>query len=128
MDDPIDPDTLYSFSEARRRLRSCRGGSICLRTLHRWRMDKRFEAVCRVSGNGRHWFVWGRELLRLMPVAPAAREGTPPASAPPRRSRAEQSRVTQRILEEFGLRPKKEHSDVPPAQTQTSNPPVAEPS
>lgn len=62
----IDPDRLYPFAEAARLIPSARGGHVCLRTLHRWRVARLLDARCRRVRRRAYWFVPGFELLRLV--------------------------------------------------------------
>lgn len=66
MTDPreINPQGVYSFSEAAKLLPSCRSGkTMHLATLHRWRQQGRIKAH---RSPGRAWYVFGSEILKLL--------------------------------------------------------------
>ena len=97
--DPIDPDRLNSFGEAAKLVPSCRGGPTPVKTLHRWRLQGRFAAICRNSGGLRFWFVRGSEVLRLL-------EGDAPVigARTPRQLQRASERADKR-LRELGVIP-----------------------
>lgn len=76
----IDPERLYAFTEAKKLVPSRKGGHVCLRTLHRWRVDGLIECHFVQHRFRRSWFVRGAELLRLMEFEPAP----PPPTVKPR--------------------------------------------
>lgn len=91
--DPIDPQRLYSFSEIRDLVPSSRKGKrVSFDTLHRWRLDGKFSAVCRPSRGKRFWFAWGSEVMKLL------------GSGPPRPevvSSSQRQRESEEALEEI---------------------------
>ncbi len=49
---------LVPFAEACKMIPSHRPGKrLNLKTLHRWRLSRRIEAVCRISNGRRYWFL-----------------------------------------------------------------------
>ncbi len=60
----IDPNDVYSISEAARLIPSCQAGKVLnLATLHRWRAQGKLKAQ---RSPGRGWYVFGSELLRML--------------------------------------------------------------
>lgn len=92
----IEPDRLYSFGDAAALVPSSRRGkNVSPRTLHQWRKAGKFQAHER---NG-CWFVWGRELLKLLPGALGA---PPPVVTAARRRRQHAESVA--YLESLGMK------------------------
>lgn len=92
----IDPDRLYSFSDARSLFPSRQHGKrLSLATIHRWFRNGKFPAR-RVAGG---WFVLGADLIKLFdpPVSFARLELRTPAES--QRAQA----AAKRGLKRFGI-------------------------
>lgn len=67
----IDPLKLYAFPDAARLIPSHGGRPVCVETLRKWHKAGRFRAEARPGPNGGvRYFVWGSELLKLLPPVP----------------------------------------------------------
>ena len=108
--EPIETDRLYSFSEAAKLIPSCRKGHINLNTLHRWRLDGRFQAICRTSGRLRYWFLLGSEILKLISDEPidlsCIDDLRIPKGRPPGGSAAKRREWAKKQLVKMGILPK----------------------
>lgn len=91
----IDPDRTYSLAEARQLIPSARGGRVCMKTLHRWRIAGVLRCECRRVFRRGYYFVKGAEILRLLATEP------PPTNKRTPAAHARAQRWAQRDLEKF---------------------------
>jgi hypothetical protein len=92
----IEPNRLYSFSEAARMIPSSRGGHVSLSTLHSWHAAGVITGVARKVVKNRMWFVRGSELLRLL-------AGTEPVAIESPAQRRKSDEWADRVLREHGV-------------------------